>query len=124
MLSHKKITKRLRGLGFQLWPDTTERWYRRSSDELGKQCHKRHGWDRTAMSVTRKSGRFDLLRSTYDYKDTNILRRPVMSETVIARGLTFDEVIKRIEQEFRRLRVRGKLPGRFHMTNKEWKELL
>lgn len=110
----------LRGLGFLQLLDNELAW-RRLPAQTSASKGAIHNWGTSEMLVT-----YDVTKASFSlYKRTwRWNKKKFDSEriwTLIAQDLISNEIIHQIQKYLKDKRVRGKLPGQFHMTNDEWK---
>ena len=116
MTRHDRVTRRLRGLGFE--PDGERRWVRRDHPpDRASRRHRLYGWGRGWFIVQYDGdGRFTLSAVSpgrFRWRSGPLDRDA--SLTVIGKGLTLPETITAIGESLLQQRTSGRLPGWWHL---------
>lgn len=116
MTRPERITRRLRGLGFE--PDGERRWIRGDCPADRTWCrHRLYGWFRGRFMVEYDGdGRFTLSAVVGEPCVSRRGKwRDHTSQTVIGKGLTLAETIAAIGESLLQQRTSGRLPGWWYL---------
>ena len=109
MTRPERITRRLRGLGFE--PDGDRRWVRGDCPpDRTWRDHRLYGWQIGVLTVEYEGdGRFTLITMLGGQRRANV------EKVVLGKGLTLSETITAISENLLQQRTSGRLPGWWHL---------